>query len=95
MNDEYIVQSGDTLQSIAVRFYGDASMAQYIASINSLTAFDWNIAGDPMYKIYPQQVLKVGVATVKSTRLWPWAAGAGVIAAIVFRKRIAQLFKRK
>jgi nucleoid-associated protein YgaU len=35
--DTYVVQSGDTLQSIATQFYEDASLAHVIAEANGLT----------------------------------------------------------
>ena len=91
----YNVQPGDTLQSIAVKFFGDESMAGYLASINSIAAVSgW--AGGFTYLITPGQELNVGVAEVEAKKInpWPWAIGAGLLTAIVFRKKIRTLFKK-
>lgn len=88
----YIVKHGDTLQSIALKFFGDPTMAQYLASINGIAGYP-GVASGFYYIIHPGQVINVGVAEVEGKRIWPWAVGAGVLAAIVFRKRISSFLK--
>lgn len=89
----YTVKSGDTLQSIALKFFGDPGMAQYLASINGIAGYP-GVAGGFFYVIHPNQVINVGVAEVGGSRIWPWALGAGLLTAIVFRKKIKSLFQK-
>jgi nucleoid-associated protein YgaU len=49
-NRSYMVQSGDSLWSIAVQFYGDGNQFRKIAQANSI---------QPPYTIYPGQVLTI------------------------------------
>lgn len=88
----YTVKHGDTLQSIAFKFFGDENMAQYLASINGIAGYPGS--NGMFYVIYPNQVLNVSVASIEANRIWPWAIGAGILTVIIFRKKISKLFKK-
>jgi LysM repeat protein len=90
----YTVQPGDTLQSIAKSKLGDESMAQYLASINSIPGQP-GFTGQWVYTIQPGQKIKIDVAGVtgKKAKAWPWIIGiAAISTAIYYRKEIANLF---
>lgn len=87
----YTIKPGDTLQSIAFKLFGDESFAQYLASINGLSA-----SGGSYLLPFPGQTINVGVAEVQGERIspWPWAIGASILAGIIFRKQITAFVKK-
>jgi hypothetical protein len=93
----YTVQPGDTLESIAEKLYGDRSMVQYLASINSLKSVPDPAGNDFwVYGVTPGQILKTDVPEVTAKKYnWPVVIGGTLTAAlaIYYRKEIVSFFK--
>jgi hypothetical protein len=90
----YTVQPGDTLESIAENIFGDRSMVQYLASINSLQSTR-TVTGY-VYLVSPGQILNTDVPEVTAKKYnWPVVIGGTLTAAlaIYYRKEIVSFLK--
>lgn len=70
----HIVQSGDTLESLAQNYFGDEMMWQYLASINHIT--------EPYYLIPGEKIIVDAVEVESSFKLTYITIGLAVIVAI-------------
>jgi hypothetical protein len=79
----YTVQEGETLEMIAEKFFGEKSMAGYLASINSLPSVPGFHSGY-VYLVSPGQIINVGTPEVEADKVSYWFWGVMVFIAIVF-----------
>jgi hypothetical protein len=86
---KYTVQHGETLNSIAVKIFGDEEMVHYLASINQIPG---KLGGGLPYPVKTGQVIETGTPEVegKINYTWLWITLILVVIAIFLGWRFSR-----